>query len=382
MPDPYDVIIAGAGPGGATAAYFLGEAKKRVLVLEKESLPRYKTCGGGLSLELLQSTFPFSFEPVIELRIRAMAYDLGGRTLRVPVPEGRLRTVMRDRFDSFILEHARAEVRPGDPLRRVTETPEGVQVETAAGNSFSARFLIGADGANSTVAHQLGLRPGRVLAAAIEAEVPASPEAMRRYGDALLMIFNEVSLGYLWIFPKREHLSIGAAALHPKPGELQAALARVLARYGLAQEGAVVHGHPIPIYTRRERISTARTLLVGDAAGLADPLSGEGIRLAITSGKLAAQALIDGRPQSYPALVQRHIGRSQDLAVGLAWLFYHFQGLCLRVGGPNPYSSYAFVDLLSGRIGYGGVLLRLFGTLPYYAAGRLTARLRGMKAEG
>ena len=61
MSDPYDVIIAGAGPAGGTAAYFLGEAGKRVLLLEKEHLPRYKTCGGGLSIDFLERQFPFSF---------------------------------------------------------------------------------------------------------------------------------------------------------------------------------------------------------------------------------------------------------------------------------------------------------------------------------
>ncbi len=76
MTQVYDVIIVGAGPAGSTAAYFLGQAGARVLVLEKEELPRYKPCGGGLAARLLDQ-FPFSFQPVIESRVRAISYALG-----------------------------------------------------------------------------------------------------------------------------------------------------------------------------------------------------------------------------------------------------------------------------------------------------------------
>ncbi|HLF26744.1 MAG TPA: geranylgeranyl reductase family protein [Anaerolineae bacterium] len=377
MSTAYDVIIAGAGPGGATAAYFLGEAGRRVLVLEKETLPRYKPCGGGLSVRMLEETFPFSFEPVLESRVKAVAYAFGDRTVRLPVPDQAVRTVMRDRFDAHILAHARAEVHQGVGVHAVNERDDRVVVETSDGGVFEGRYLIGADGANSVVARLMGLRRGKTLAAAIEAEVPAAPEVLRRFDDALLFILGEMRMGYLWIFPKADHLSVGIGALHPKPGALQAMLARVMARYGVPMQGARLHGHPIPIYLRREPIATAHTLLVGDAAGLVDPLSGEGIRLAIKSGKLAAEAILAGRPDRYPVTIHRQIGLCHTFGLGLAFLLYRFPRGCFTLGVRNPFATRAFVDMLSDRADYLDVIKRLFGTLPLFLLTEVVAGLAG-----
>lgn len=375
----YDAIVVGGGPSGATTAYFLGEAGWRVLVLEKDTLPRYKACGGGLSARMLTAVFPFSFETVIETRVTSIRYAFGRQAVTLPVAGRAVSTVMRDQFDGYLLARARAEVRSGSAVRRVAELSDRVRVELADGSAVEGRWLIGADGANSVVAHALGLRRRKVLAAALEAEVPARAEVRRRLGDTLHFLLGEIRFGYAWIFPKAAHLSVGIAALRPPPGELQAGLAAVAARYGLGLQNVPAHGHPIPIYTGREPIATTRALLVGDAAGLADPLSGEGIRLAIHSGRLAAQALLASQVDQYPARVWRQIGRSQTLGLRLAWLFYHFPGACFVLGARNPLATPAFVEMLAGRADYRQVALRLFATLPLFltteAAAGLARRL-------
>lgn len=377
MPDLYDVIIVGAGPGGATAAYFLGEAGKHVLVLEKETLPRYKPCGGGLSAHMLEKIFPFSFESVIETRVHTVAYAFGASTVGTPAPEHEVRTVMRDKFDAHILAHAKADARTGVAVREVTETNDRVIVETSDGITYESRYLIGADGAKSVVARDLGLRRGRTMAAAIEAEVRVSPEVQSRHGGELLFIFGDIHLGYAWIFPKADHLSVGIAALRPGRGELQATLSKVMARYGVSTEGAQLRGHPIPIYTRRELISTNRALLVGDAAGLADPFTGEGIRLAIKSGRLAAQAILSGQPKQYPAMIHREIGLCHTFGLGLAWFFYHFPRLCFALGAPNPFITRAFTDMLADRADYPLIFLQIAGSLPMYLLTESVALVAG-----
>ena len=376
--DLYDVIIVGAGPAGGTAAYFLGEAGKRVLVLEKETLPRYKTCGGGLSRQFLQEQFPFSFDPIMQTQVDSITWALKGVVFTIPVCQGAIGMVMRDQLDSFILSHARVEVQQGKAIRSVVELEDRVTVETQDGEQFSARYLIGADGANSIVARSLGLRKRRTLAAAIEVEAPVSAEIMRRYGHQPVFIFGEMHWGYLWIFPKADHLSVGIAGLHPKPGELQAKLRKVMARYGISIEGVPLHGHPVPVYIHAEKISTRRCLLAGDAAGLVDPLTGEGIRFGIKSGRLAAEAILNERVDAYGGEVRRKISFDHSMTVWVGRFFYTFQWLCTLLGAPNPFTASAVVDLLSDRLSTAGFMLVAIVTLPIFLLTEITAGIAGL----
>ncbi len=361
----YDVIVAGGGPGGASAAYFLGAAGMRVLVLEKESFPRYKACGGATSMQLLDQ-FPFSFDPVIETRLKEISYTCGEETITFPLPGRPVCMVMRADFDEYLLRHARAEICLGSAVRSVEEKPDRVVVKTQDGAIYESRYLVGADGPSSVVARSLGLRRNKMLLGAIEVEAPVPPEVFQRFRERSLFIFGEIAMGYLWIFAKAGHLSVGIGALHPKPGELQSTFARVMERYGIPIEGLPQHGHPIPIYSGREKLSTARALLVGDAAGLVDPLSGEGIRFAMQSGRMAAEAILSGNISRYEALIQRQIGNRHRFALGLSRITYRYPRACFALIAGNPPAKRALIDLLSDRIGLVEFLLRLLASLPVY----------------
>ncbi len=382
----YDVIVAGAGPGGASAAYYLGQAGLKVLVLEKEEIPRYKACGGGVSIRTLAKYLPFSFAPVIECQAHTLSYFLGRHSVQIPLSKPSMVTVMRERFDAHILSQARAEVVTQTAVRSVVQRPDRVIVETQAGQTYSARYLVGADGVNSMVARAAGLRREKVTAAAVEAEVPVPASVAGRYHGNPAFIFGEVGQGYAWIFPKANHLSVGVVSLRPRPGEIRAALDRVASRYHLPLDGVRLHGHSIPLHLRLEPVAARRVLLVGDAAGLADPLSGEGIRMAIKSAFLASRAILQGRPDLYPSWVEARIGRDQRRILPLAWLFYRLPLLCHLLGERNPFISEAFMDLLSDESSYPQLFLCSFGTLPVYLlteAGATLCRLSGRpdKAE-
>jgi len=363
--DLYDVIVVGGGPGGASAAYHLGNAGRRVLVLEKETFPRYKACGGAVSARLLQE-LPFDFERVIESRPKTVTYACQGEAVTFEIQGSPLWMTMRPELDEFLLKQARAELHQGDAVIAVEEKTDRVIVRTQKGREFAGRYLIGADGPNSAVAHSLSLRKDKTLLGAIEVEAPVPPEIYNRYKDGPVMIFGEIAMGYLWIFPKAEHLSVGIGALHPRPGELQAVLARVMEHHQISLQGLPMHGHAVPIYTRNEKICTARTLLVGDAAGLVDPMSGEGIRYAIESGRLAAEAILADRLQGYERIVHRKIGARHRLSWRVAQTVYRHPGTFFALLVRNPFAKAAFVDLYSERTSQQWFFLRLLGSVPLY----------------
>jgi len=364
MTQRYDVIIAGGGPAGATAAFFLGQAGTKVLVLEKEKLPRYKTCGGAISARVLDQ-FPFSFDSVIESKVHSISYGMGKEMISVPLPDSSLRMVMRSTFDAFLLSQAKAEIREGMSVKTVSEEKESVTVTTNNGERIAGHYLVAADGANSVVARSLGLRAQKVLAGAIEVEANVPDEILERFAGNPLLIFGDLKVGYLWIFPKADHLSVGIGALHPRPGELQSVLKRVMKRYGISLTDQQ-RGHPLPIYSRREQVNTARTFLTGDAAGFVDPFTGEGIRFAIKSGRLAAEAILAGDPRRYARRLHWTIQRNHQHALTWTRIFYLSPRLFFELGLRNPTLSHALMLMLEDQIGYGRLFLRIIAKFPLF----------------
>jgi flavin-dependent dehydrogenase len=284
----------------------------------------------------------------------------------IPLKNSSLCMVMRDEFDAYLVRHAHAELLEGLAVQGVEEKSDSVTVETTDGRRFEADYLVGADGANSIVARALNLRRKKVLAGAIEVEATVPDKILARYANKPILIFGEVGIGYLWVFPKAGHVSVGVGALNPKPGELQAALERVTDRLGISIHGQPRSGHPLPIYNRREPIKTTRALLAGDAAGLVDPFTGEGIRFAIKSGRLAAEAILSGHPERYAGSVGQQIGRDHRLGSTLTDLFYPFPGLFFELALRNPTLSHGLANMVDDRIGYGRLLLGLAGTFPLF----------------
>ena len=159
----YDVIVVGAGPAGASAAYFLSAGGARVLVAEQARLPRYKPCGGAVPRVTLEQ-FSCDFGDVVECRPREVIYCWqGGQSVTQDLAGRPLAMVMRERFDAQILNSTPADVRDGTPIRSAEENVNGVRVFTEAGDAIHADYLIVADGATSRLARTLGLRRRRLL---------------------------------------------------------------------------------------------------------------------------------------------------------------------------------------------------------------------------
>jgi geranylgeranyl reductase family protein len=291
----WDVAVAGAGPAGATTARLLAEAGLRTVLLEKGQIPRYKTCGGGLVGKTLQ-TLPDTALAAVERRCRTATLVLpGGLAFPTRREAPIICTVMRAAFDAGLTElaaQAGAEVRTRTPVTGLTRQDGHMALETPA-ETVRARLVVAADGASGPVARLAGwARPPRLIPA-VESEIAVDGPTLARFADECRFDFGVVPSGYAWVFPKRDHLSVGVLTTHPGPVDLNGALARYLEGLDVRPLEAERHGHRIPFRPRPGPPASGRVLLVGDTAGLADPLTLEGISFALESAHVAARAVVD-----------------------------------------------------------------------------------------
>ena len=270
------------------------------MLLEKEQIPRYKVCGGGVTLRTLR-LLPRHVSSSVEQECARVEVHLAhrGRSLVVQRPGPLIFMVMRQHFDQALVEAAKnhgAEIMPNTRLLGVEEYPGHLVLHTTQGD-ISARFLVGADGALSTVARSLGFGPSNHMAPALQVELGVSSKQLLRYQGTARFDLLFVPQGYAWVFPKKNSLSVGVGRMRPGKINLHNYLKDYLSFTGLASGSALkIKGSVVPVRPRKGPLAQGRTLLVGDAAGLADPLTGEGIYHAVTSGALAAKAVVRGMP--------------------------------------------------------------------------------------
>ncbi len=346
-----DVIVVGGGPGGGSAAYFLEQKGLRAVIVERDRLPRYKTCAGGVPGNALQ-LFPLSFSQVIEQRMEQGTFVYGGHRVTQPVPQDSLFMVQRGVFDAFLLRQSGAEVLEGEKAETVEEGRDGVTVSTRSGKRLRARYLIGADGPQSRVARCAGMAQTRDMGVGLEMEVDPGPEILDSYRGRFLVGLGALDNGYYWIFPKVDHLSVGIGRIVKGKRQLLSRLQQAMAGLGIKVQGHSSRAHPLPLYSPQILRQKGRILLVGDAAGLVDPLTGEGIRHAMVSGKLAAEALAQGELASYPQWVRHHIGKDLLWASRLARLFYSRQRECFEWLVRNRYVFQDMLRIVNCSMGY------------------------------
>ncbi len=304
----HDVIVVGTGPAGAVLAYLLAKRGVDVLILERATLPRYKSCGGGVTWKAMQN-LPFDASAVFEHKaVGGIVTYAGQQLLKVEVGWPVAWLVMRDRFDHYLVQQAvgaGAHLIEAISVVRVEDRGDRVVVVSSQGE-LEAQLLAGADGVNSIVARSIGLLPDREVGVALEAELAVAPTSLEAQGAYATFDFGALPGGYGWIFPKRDHLSVGVfKAIPGKAVGLKKALEKFIASEAVLLDPCILHlqGHEIPLGGRSQALHKGRVLLVGDAANLADPWMGEGISYAVVSARLAAE-------QMYSALQSREFDLS------------------------------------------------------------------------
>jgi len=331
----YDSIIVGAGPAGSTAAYHLAKQGRSVLIIDKESLPRYKPCGGGVSPAIAQ-WFDFDFSPAISVKVDSIrsTWKLGDivEAQLVGIKEP-IWMVRREIFDHFLVQQAQkqgAELQANTEATGIEFKSNSWQVNTANG-SFTGRYLIAADGAKGSMAKWLGFKDRkRRLAGALEAEVSTQVKNL----NTAHFEFGLIKNGYVWNFPKADGYSIGVGTfIGGQPQDFKKILDEYAQSFNVNVKSSKQYGHPLCIWDGNQKLHTENAVLAGEAACVVDPFTAEGIRPAIFSGLLAAGAINQALAgdsdalQNYSNAINEQWGSEMAWAQKLAGAFYRLPGI-------------------------------------------------------
>jgi geranylgeranyl reductase family protein len=380
----YDVAIIGAGPSGAVAARDLAKSGARVALIDG-SHPREKPCGGGVTgraLALAGCTVAGG------RAITSVTFEAGDRSVRVPLPDDSyLQVFPRASFDAALVRQAHNAGAELIPSRATGIARSGEGWSIALGDrSVRAEWLLGADGAGGIVRKQV-FRPFTRAQISI---------AAGSYVDAvdiseIVIAFVDEPRGYLWSFPRPAHLAVGtcAQADETSADRMRALTNQWLDRYSPAEARSRRHyAWPIPSLSaadlKAEQPAGDRWMLLGDAAGLVDPITREGIFFAIRSGQFAAEAMRSANPRArYAALVRTDIHAELRRAARLKAGFYRprFTRLLIKALAASPAIRRVMIDLVAGRQPYRGLKRRLFLTCELRLMGRVLATNLGDRAS-
>jgi geranylgeranyl reductase family protein len=373
----YDVIIVGASVAGCRTALTLTEKGVRVRLLDKTEFPRWKPCAGGITLKA-RSYLPDPLFDLVDCSVHGAYLTFGPEYvthIRSENPMGWL--VHRESFDEAHLELVRSQptvdVALGVTVRGVVEHDEGVIVETTDGE-IRARVLVGADGARSVVSKSLPGHDERLMGFAYEGEASVTERGLN---EETFFDFRAFPHGYGWVFPKKDHYSIGGFVYGRKLPDVKRLYEEFCAEAECLGDVQTyrARGHPVSLGGDLRRLNSRRIVLAGEAGGLVDPLTGEGIYYALRSGHLAGEAVArflnhGDSFDSYGDQVRDEIQEGFRSARTLATFLYDHPGVAFHLLLRNSLTCRWFTEIGAGTKSYRGIVHRLLKKsplLPFHA---------------
>jgi geranylgeranyl reductase family protein len=359
----YDVAIIGSGPSGASTAFHLAKNGISTVLIEKETLPRYKTCGGGFVYRG-RKDLPFDISSVVEREFHTIDIYLGDKLhFKTEREDPTVTMIMRDSFDHLIVKKAKefgVTLLEDHKLKKLRFSDDKITLETSQGE-LTAKFVIAADGALSPTAKMAGWKEDtRKLIPALEYEVEVPEEDFNRLKDEVRFDIDAIPYGYAWNFPKKNHLSVGVASARRTKINLKEYYNEYLKTIGITTIlSESQHGFQIPVAPRTDGFVKNNVFLIGDAAGFADPITAEGISNAIYSGKLVADAIVEANLDSAKAeelyLEKLNEKLVPELETGLFLSKWFYEQKTLRNMVLKKYGQHfseAMADVFHGKRSY------------------------------
>ena len=390
----WDVAVIGGGPAGLSAAHAAAGAGARTLIVERAEHPRYKTCGGGLVGASLTAVKDLSSLPARDEITTATFTLRGGREFTRTDARPLLAMVMREEFDAALLDRALdagARVRQKAAVRAIGQEPGHAYARLADGTTVTARVIIGADGSSGVTARHVGVTFEQVDLG-LELEIAPSAARQRQWAGRILLDWGWIPASYGWVFPKGDRLTVGVIASRAgtgTPGKQGDAtrdyLREFTDRLGLARDPVIRDsGHLTRCRSADSALRSGRVIVAGDAAGLLEPWTREGISFALRSGALAgeiaAKASMAESPQAtgaaldaYPTAIEQGLGAQMRASRVLLTAFTRHTGTFHR-GLGTPKGWRAFGKICRSEVPYPELIAKPAARLALATLNRVLSR--------